>query len=66
MIIWLSDMLGFARTGFGPARRRPAGVPELTGRRRDRLVRLGLSETPDLLNPLTWRPEYQVTGLDSL
>ena len=66
MITWFSDMLGFARTGFGLARRRPAGAPEPTGRRRDRLARSDLSETPDLLNPLTWRLEYQVAGLDSL
>lgn len=66
MITWFSDMLGFARTGFGLARRRPAGAPEPAGRRRDRLARSDLSEIPDLLNPLTWRLEYQVAGLDSL
>ena len=59
-------MLGFARTGFGLVRRRPAGAPEPAGRRRDRLARSDLSETPDLFNPLTWRLEYQVAGLDSL
>lgn len=66
MITWFSDMLGFARTGFGLVRRRPAGAPEPTGRRRNRLARSDLSETPDLFNPLTWRLEYQVAGLDAL
>lgn len=66
MITWFSDMLGFARTGFGLVRRRPAGAPEPVGRRRDRLARSDLSEIPDLFNPLTWRLEYQVAGLDSL
>ncbi|WP_130874008.1 hypothetical protein [[Pseudopropionibacterium] massiliense] len=67
MITWFSDMLGFARTtGFGLVRRRPAGAPEPAARRRDRLARSDLSETPDLFNPLTWRLEYRVAGLDSL
>ena len=66
MITWFSDMLGFARMGFGLRQRRPADAPEPVGRRRNRLARSDLSETPSLLNPLTWRLEYQVAGLDSL
>ena len=66
MITWFSDMLGFARTGFGLALHRPAGAPAPAGHRRDRLARSDLSETPNPFNPLTWRLEYQVAGLDSL
>ncbi|MDO5093635.1 MAG: hypothetical protein Q4D79_09500 [Propionibacteriaceae bacterium] len=66
MITWFSDMAQFARTGFGYRYRRPPSAPAPTPRRRYRLSRSDLSETPNLLHPLTWRLAYQVAGLDSL
>lgn len=66
MITWFADMAQFARTGFGHRRRRPSSAPPPMPRRRYRLGRSDLSETPNLLHPLTWRLAYQVAGLDSL
>ena len=66
MITWFSDMLGFARTGFGIVQRRPTDAPHLVGHKHNRLARSDLTETPNPFNPLTWRLDYQVAGLDSL
>jgi len=66
VITWFSDMLGFARTGFGLMQRRPADAPNPVGHSHNRLARSDLTETPDPFNPLAWRLEYQVAGLDSL
>lgn len=65
-LTWFADMLGFAGSGFGLRHSRPEGAPPRvsTGR-----VRLGITElrkTPNLLQLLTWRLDYQVAGLDAL
>ncbi len=65
MITWHRDMLRFARTGFGLWARRPKGAPP-TERRRPRLRGAAVSESPNMLNPLAWRLEYQVAGIDAL
>lgn len=65
-ITWFSDMLSFARTGFGLRVRRPAGAPP---RDQLELLRLSLADlrrTPDLLRTLAWRLDYRVAGLDAL
>lgn len=66
MITWFADLVRFARTGFGLRNGRPEGAPPRAPRRRHRLGRGDLSETPSMLNPLAWRLEYQVAGLDAL
>ena len=63
---WFSDMLGFAGSLFGLRHRRPVGAPPRSHQER---VRLGIGElrkTPDLLELVTWRIDYQVVGLDAL
>lgn len=63
---WFSDVLGFARGLFGLRHKRPEGAPPKAPTERVRLGLAELEKTPNLLQLVTWRVDYQVAGLDAL
>lgn len=65
-VTWFSDVLGFAGSLFGLRHKRPEGAPPKAPTRRLRLGLADLQKTPNLLQLLTWRLDYQVAGLDAL
>ncbi|WP_185975782.1 hypothetical protein [Tessaracoccus rhinocerotis] len=65
-VTWFSDVFGFAGSLFGLCHRRPQGAPPKAPTQRLRLGLTDLQKTPNLLQLLTWRLDYQVAGLDAL
>lgn len=65
-LTWFSDVLGFAGGLFGLRHKRPVGAPPRVPTGRLRLGLTDLEKTPNLLQLLTWRLDYQVAGLDAL
>lgn len=65
-LTWFSDVFGFARGLFGLRHKRPQGAPPKAPAGKLRLSLADLQKTPNLLQLLTWRLDYQVAGLDAL